>query len=107
VEVLVAAVIFAGVFLLLFTILGNALTKSSSAEIVRVATIADLWLARFHERIDYPAALEFCELDGVRFRIFSSRRIMDKCQILRLAIGRAQSQDTIAVFFGIRYETDQ
>lgn len=104
VEVLVAAVIFAGVFLMLFTLLGKVLANSSGADLIRVASIAEQRLARFHEGLDEIDAHALCEFDGLRFRVTATRQHAEKCEVLRLAIGRAQSEDTIAVFYGIRYD---
>lgn len=104
IEVLVAAVIFAGVFLLLFTLLGKVLANSSGADLLRVAAIADVRLARFHEGKDEFGTQSLCEIDGLQFRVTATRLDGDDRKILRLAIGRELSQDTIAIFYGIRYD---
>lgn len=103
IEVLVAAVIFAGVFLMLFTLLGRVLSNSSAADHIRIASIADLQFARFYEGIIYPDTDEFVTLDGIQFRVSASMKTGKFYEILRLAIGRRSSQDTLGVFYGIRY----
>lgn len=103
VEVLVAAVIFAGVFLMLFALLGRVISHSSGADQLRTATIAELHLARFHEKLHCPEELELVELDGIQYRVTTQIQTSDSRETLRLTIGRASSEDTLAIFYGIRY----
>lgn len=103
VEVLVAAVIFAGVFLMLFTLLGRVLANSSGADLLRAATLADLRLARFHEGFDDSTLPDSVSLDGIRFHVLVTKSTEERQEIMRLVILRESSGDTLAVFYGVRY----
>ncbi len=103
VEILVAAVIFAGVFLLLFTMLGRVLSNSSGADQLRAASIADIRLAQFHAGLDYAEGTELLDLDGIRFQVVATTETKEQRAVLRLTICRESTGDTVATVYGIRY----
>lgn len=103
VEILVAAVIFVGVFLMLFVLLGRVLSNSSGADEIRAASIADLHLAQFHDGNEYTDSSQFVEIDGIRYGVSSHTETSELRRTLRLAVFRASFGDTLGVFYGIRY----
>lgn len=103
VEVLVAAVIFAGVFLLLFTILGRVLSSAGGADQLRAAAIADLRLARFYAGCNYQDIPEQVELDGIRYQALVTTAAEEQRTMIRLVIWRESTGDTLAIMYGIRY----
>ncbi len=107
VEVLVSAVIFAGVFLILFALLGRVLTNSSGADMLRVATLADLRLARFHEGCAESPSPEYVDLDGIRFRVSAYSTKSEWRENLRIVISRENAIDTLGVFYGVRYVSQE
>jgi len=103
VEVLVAAVIFAGVFLLMFSLLGSVVIRASGADQLRAAGIADARLASFYSSDSQPAGEDIVAVDGVRYRVISGLESDHARQYLRLVILRIASGDTIGIFHGIKY----
>lgn len=103
VEVLVAAVIFAGTFLMLFTLLGRLLANSSGADYLRAASIADIRIAQFHAGLNCPNGTELVDLDGIRFRVLTTTVKEMQRETLRLIICRESTSDSVAIIYGIRY----
>lgn len=103
VEVLVAAVIFAGVFLLMFTVLGSILIRASSADQLRAAGIADERLASFYSNESQPAGEDTATVDGVRYRVVSSVHSDLFRHKLRLVVLRETNGDTVGIFHAIKY----
>lgn len=103
VEVLVAAVIFAGVFLLMFTLLGSIMIRTSGADQLRAAAIADARLASYYSNGSRLAGEEIVTVDGVRYRVLSSVQADHFRERLRLVVLRLASGDTVGSFHAIRY----
>ncbi len=103
VEVLVAAVMFAGVFLLMFTLLGSIMIHASGADQLRAAGIADARLASFYSDGSRLAGEEIVTVDGVRYRVVSSVQSEHFRECLRLVVLRLASGDTVGSFHAIRY----
>jgi prepilin-type N-terminal cleavage/methylation domain-containing protein len=103
IEVLVASVIFAGVFLALFTMLGKVLMNASGGDYLRVAQLADERLAAFFEGDVRPEAESLVTMNGIRFKLLSAVSSNDHSICLRLAIIRELSGDTLGVFYAKRF----
>lgn len=103
IEVLVAAVIFAGVFLLMFTMLGSVLIRTSGSDQLRAASIADSKIATFYSSQGRLAREESVAIDGVHYRITADTKEDEFQQKLRLSIVREINGDTLGTFYAIKY----
>ncbi len=103
VEVLVAAVIFAGVFLLMFTMLGSVLMRTSGSDKLRAAGIADIRLAAFYSADKGSLPEDSVTVDGVLYRINAVEREEKQRRVLRLTISRATNGDTVGTFYAVKY----
>jgi Tfp pilus assembly protein PilV len=103
-ETLVAAVVFTGVFLVIFSLQSKIMMSFSGGDALRVAQLADQTLSAFLDRGPTPASDTTLVVDGINYRQFCQIDRRDDLTKLRLTVVRSITGDTIGTFYTERYE---
>jgi len=102
-ETLVAAVVFTGVFLVIFSLQSKVMMSFSGGDAIRVAQLADQTLSQFLERASTPRDTTVI-VDGIKYGLLCHIEHDDLLTKLRLKIVREITGDTVATFYSERYE---
>ena len=103
-ETLVAAVVFTGVFLVIFSLQSKIMMSLSGGDAVRVAQLADQTLSAFLDHGRMPASDTTVVVDGIKYLQFCRIDNGDELTKLRLTFVRVITGDTIGTFYTERYE---
>jgi hypothetical protein len=103
-ETLVAAVVFTGVFLVIFSLQSKIMMSLSGGDAVRVAQLADRTLSVFLDRGRMPASDTTVVVDGIKYLQFCRVDSGDELTKMRLTFVRVITGDTIGTFYTERYE---
>jgi Tfp pilus assembly protein PilV len=103
-ETLVAAVVFTGVFLVIFSLQSKIMMSFTGGDAVRVAQLADQTLSAFLDRGRTPASDTTVVVEGIKYRQLCKIDSNDELTKLRLTLVRVITGDTIGTFYTERYE---
>ena len=103
-ETLVAAVVFTGVFLVIFSLQSKIMMSLSGGDAVRVAQLADQTLSAFLDGSRTPVSDTTVVVDGIKYRQLCHIDSKDELTKLRLTLVRVITGDTIGTFYTERYE---
>ena len=105
VEVLIAAVVFTGVFLVMFTLMMRITITLSGSDDLRGAQAAEKTLSEFQAGGSTPVEATV-RIDSVSYRLTSMTVNQNQESRLRLVVVRETTQDTIGVFYGERFDAE-
>lgn len=102
-ETLVAAVVFTGVFLVIFSLQSKVMVSFSGSDAIRVAQLADQTLAAFIDLGPIPSTNATVLVEGIKYRLISRTEVDDDLTKLWLTVIREITGDTIGTFYAERY----
>jgi prepilin-type N-terminal cleavage/methylation domain-containing protein len=102
-ETLVAAVVFTGVFLVIFSLQGKVMMGLSGSDAIRVSQLADQTLAAFLDRGQIPSADTTMLVDGIKYRLTCKTETDSELTKLWLIAVREITGDTIGTFYTERF----
>ena len=102
-ETLVAAVVFTGVFLVIFSLQSKVMMSFSGSDAIRVAQLADQTMVAFIDHGQTPDANATVLVEGIKYRLTSRTETDDNLMKLWLTVAREITGDTIGTFYTERY----
>ncbi|GEM_PF-4818765 len=102
-ETLVAAVVFTGVFLVIFSLQSRIMMSMSGSDAIRASQLADQTLAAFVDKGEIPKADTTVIVDGIKYRLTCKTETETELRRLQLTIIRKITGDTIGTFYTERF----